>query len=271
MLLTYRNLGHSGRLGNQLFQIASTIGIAHHEDANVVFPSNWHYRPFFSLPDEMFSDDIPEVAVESTAFADHLDPRARSYLQDYSLFENHIEEICEYLRPSGHAAQRMNEVTDFYADLGLSYPVLGVHVRRGDNVFDPGVPNKGDYHLCPDLAYYKRAIAMFPPPANTHVFSDDIEWCREHIPADKYGTGIPYMKEHEEGYAEVEPLDWIDLQLLSDCDWFVITGSTFGIWGALLSGSSHVVRPDQVYGPLVADHVDCNLMFPSNWTVARAS
>ena len=54
-MITYRHLGRNGQLGNQLWQIAGTVGIAHKEGDMAGFPF-WRYRRYFSVPAEMFSD-----------------------------------------------------------------------------------------------------------------------------------------------------------------------------------------------------------------------
>ena len=151
------------------------------------------------------------------------------YLQNIHLFYTHIELIREYLQPSPLALEAL-------ADYQLPpWPKLAVHVRRGDNVFDPGVSNKSDYHLCPSLDYYQRGIKELPE-GNMVVISDDIPWCREQFPqAAFFGQGTGHPKEHEPQFLTSKPCDWIDLFLLAQCDSFVISGSTFGIWGALLS------------------------------------
>ena len=53
MILTYNKLGKNGRFGNQLFQIASTIGIANQAGMGYCFPK-WEYQKYFEnqLPRE---------------------------------------------------------------------------------------------------------------------------------------------------------------------------------------------------------------------------
>lgn len=264
-MITYRNLGLHGRLGNALFEFAATFGIARSMGQEVLFPSNWMHRPYFSIPDELFGD-IPAEATESHTLVTGLDPRAAAYLQDYSLFKDCLPLIRHWLRPS----ERAEAVIDQYQL--PEWTRLSVHVRRGDNVFDPGVPNKGDYHVCPPLDYYRRAIDTLDP--NVHqrmcVFSDDIPWCRENLPeADFYGDGVMHPKEHEPEFLTTVPRDWIDLFLMAQCDYLVITGSTFGIWGALLADvpPANVIRPDRVFGPIVAAYTNSELMFDPYWRV----
>lgn len=269
-MITYRDLGHRGRLGNALFELAATIGIARAYNQDVIFPEDWIHRPYFSVPDEMFGP-IPDHAIEAYDTVDaveRIDPRVRPYLQDYSLFADHMDEIRGYLQPSESALGLL--LTEDQIPPGT----LGVHVRRGDNVVDPGVPNKSDYHLCPPLDYYKRGTAHMiiahSEWDNRAVFSDDIPWCKENFrrTVDYWGNGEGYWKEHEERFGIDAPNDWIDLFRLAQCDHFVISGSTFGIWAALLANvpGDHVVRPDRVYGPLLS-YIDSELLFPPDWKV----
>jgi hypothetical protein len=265
-MITYRDLGRRGRLGNALFELASTIGIARTYNQDVIFPEDWMHRPYFSVPDEMFGP-IPDCAVEAYDMIDavgHIDPRVRAYLQDINLFWPHIDEIRGYLRPSETA---WNILDDHQYEMPGG-TLTAVHVRRGDNVYDPGVPNKSDYHTCPTLDYYCRGLSQF---SNEHisVFSDDIAWCREFLGfADYFGDGRGYWKEHEDRFEIDAPHDWIDIFQMSFCNQFVISGSTFGIWGALLANvlDDHVVRPDKVYGPLLS-YIDESLLYPPGWKV----
>lgn len=274
MTVTYNNLGKVGRLGNALFELASTIGIADTTGQPFAVPTDWIHRKYFSIPMACYGDDPrnfpgapwngagPPDPIEATEYATHIDIRARQYLQDIHLFWPSIDKIREFFQPSEYAQEVLSH---FELPEG---PRIGVHVRRGDNVFDPGVANKADYHSCPSIDFYRQGIAM-QPEGNLVVISDDIPWCREQFPdAAFFGDGQSYWKEHEARFGIDEPSDWIDLFLLAQCDYYVISGSTFGIWGAILGNvpHGHVVRPDKVYGPLVS-HVDESLLFHPSWRV----
>lgn len=266
-MIGFPALGQRGRLGNQLFQIAATIGIARDRGDDFILPPDWHYRPYFSLPNDCFGDFTPDMTV-ATELAPHLDPRCRDYLQDISLFIRHLPEIREYLSPSPLAYAMLNLRPNI-----CSHSHTVVHVRRGDNIVDPGVPNKSDYHLTPPLTYYLQGIRHFDNPF-LWVYSDDIPWCQEHLPqACQYGHGVAYAKEHEPQYRTYAPTDWQDLFAMSQggnagASAYVISGSTFGIWGALLSGvsSDMVVRPDKVYGAALPWINDATLFHPE-WEV----
>jgi hypothetical protein len=55
---------------------------------------------------------------------------------------------------------------------------LGIHVRRGDYVTNPGA---NAFHGVLPLEYYKNALERLQKPYNAFLFSDDVAWCREHL------------------------------------------------------------------------------------------
>lgn len=267
-LLTFTDFGRIGRLGNHLWQFGATIALAREHGFEPIFPGDWIYRPFFAIPDEMYvQNEYLFIARDVREFVNY-PLQAQNYLQDFYLIKDHLNEIRKLLRPSPYASGRLS-----LDSFKLERPILAVHVRRGDNVFDAAVPNKSHYHYCPGLEYYNTAMAMFPKANSLYVFTDDLPWCEFHFRADAFGTGRGHPKEHEPGYWTERPGDWVDLFQMSQCDYFVVTGSTFGIWGALLANvpPDHVVRisDDRVYGPGLAE-VDASLLFDPEWTVLDA-
>ena len=55
MYLTTLRLGENGRLGNQLFQVASSLGIAVSNGCTPVFPDWWAGR-------KLFENDLPPAS-----------------------------------------------------------------------------------------------------------------------------------------------------------------------------------------------------------------
>ena len=265
MKISYETLGLTGRLGNALFELASTVGIARKLHAEPRFNSGWIHRPYFSVPDQYFTDNFSDC-IPATEFAEHIDERSRIYLQDVNLFKNSMDEIYSWLSPSEQCFDLLSQNKEFYE---LETPVLSVHVRRTDNVKDVGVPDKHNYYVLPTLDYYQRAINSFTDKASSvAIFSDDIKWCEQNLKADYYHHGVTRPKEHEKDFLTAPILDWIDLQLMTNCDHHVVTGSTYGIWGALLSGDKQAVYCRPVYGKKL-DYIDETLLFPSTWQEMR--
>lgn len=252
-------LGHAGRLGNQLWQIAATLGIAETRGEEAGFPS-WDYMPYFSIPDRFFNN-LPGTDVRT--LVPHMTPNAATYLQDYSLFAPIARQIQLWFMPSMLARESIESCRDFHL---LRKPVLSVHVRRGDNVpgADPGVEDKHLYHPLPPLHYYQRAIAMCHGYRSIAVFSDDPYWCMDNLEADYFHLGQPRVKEHLPEYANEPFNDWLDLFLMAQCNGgHVVANSTYGWWGAFLSGDPSPIVPKPWFGPRVDSNAD--LMFPKGW------
>jgi hypothetical protein len=210
-MITYRHLGRNGRLGNQLWQIASTIGIARRRGETAGFPY-WRYRPYFSVPDEFFPDldavDTHDLGLD--------------YLQDLELLDGVDADVRRYFRPHPGVWDRLSRRFD---DLLALTHKTSVHVRRGDYL------EHSDMFPPLPLEYYVRAMELTEGPYV--VFSDDIEWCRRNLPDDCY------FMEHN--------LDYEDLFLMAACDQHITANSTFSWWSAWLSNTSAIYPSD--WGP----------------------
>lgn len=266
---TYSRLGQCGRLGNQLWQVASTIGIAKTSGEEPVF-RDWDYRPYFSLPDQFFPDfpgprghELIYTQADRSPLVEHIDPRAREYLQDYGLWKQYKNQIWDYFQPSQQALDIL-QTYDWFFD--LPHPILSVHIRRGDNA---NAPN--NCHPLRPWSYYEEAIDSLRGQFETIiVFSDDPEWCRrqfggyeiEHTLA--FFVGSPRKKEHERGYLTDPFSDWIDLFFMSFCDRHIISNSTYSWWGAFLSHDPAPIYPTPFFGSDL-DYIDTSLMFPESW------
>lgn len=262
MTVSFPLLGQMGRLGNQLWQVASTIGLAHTHRTEPRFPP-WAYMRYFSPPHDWFVQS--PMGVDATTLVPHLDPRAAGYLQDYGLWADVSASVRSHFSPSPLTMATLANHREFAA---LPRPVLGVHVRRGDNVQanDPGTPDKHLYHPMPTTEWYLRGIETLKAGTKSvAVFSDDPQWCRENIPADYYHQGTVRPKEHEAAYATAPVLDWIDLFLFARCARHVISNSSYAWWGAFLSGDTAPVYPWPWFGPRVSNYTDASLMFPPPW------
>lgn len=262
MTVIFKHLGNAGRIGNQLWQFASTYGIARTIGDTPMFP-NWDYQPFFNVPERFFGG--PMVGMEAQNYVPYMDERSKLYLQDYNLFHHWETDVRTYLRPTPYAEERLREATGFWE---LEHPILSIHVRRGDNIYDPGVPDKYNYHPPRPVSYYRDAIDLAGDYASVVFFSDDIPWCRETFPDLNayFYEGVARPKEHEKAYATAPVLDWIDLQLMTKCDKHIGSNSSYSWWGAFLSENRTPIFPKTFFGPKI-NYVDQSLMFPSSWTL----
>jgi len=233
-VLTYRLLGRNGRLGNQLWQIASTLGIAEARGVRAGFPY-WRYRPYFSVPDEYFPDlSWPAGDDEDLGY---------DWLQEVGYFADIEPLIRRIFAPSPDAWE---PIARYHRRL-LELPHrTAVHVRRSDYLA------LADTYLPLGRRYYEEAMSLTSPPYV--VFSDDIDWCRRNLPSE-----CVFMRHNR---------DYEDLFLMASCDEVISANSTFSWWGAWLS-TGRGIYPRRWFGPAMAEgdplaaKLDPELMFPA--------
>lgn len=235
--LTYP-LGTLGRLGNQLHQLAATVGVARSMKRPLALPPDWPYRRWFSIPDDWFADD-PDAqnAAHIAMRLMRCHKRWRPYMQDFSLWSHAADEVREALRPSvfalaavGRCKLRPNEVA--------------VHIRRGDYVgYGP------DFFPMLDEGYYRRAVESFGGDPVVDCYSDDHSWLAgadlpDHWHVEGYGAPEPPRVEDR----STDPDDWRDLLMMARYRNIVISNSNYSWWSAFLSDGAEVRYPSVWYG-----------------------
>lgn len=127
---------------------------------------------------------------------------------------------------------------------------ISIHVRRGDYLQPQSISRFSG--ICTE-AYYQHAIdrlkSEFKHPV-FYVFSDDIEWCKEHLQ-------VP----------DARYIDWntgtdsiYDMFLMSKCKANIIANSAFSYWAGRISGNIQVVYPKRWFADLPAPDI-----FPIDW------
>ena len=121
-----------------------------------------------------------------------------------------------------------------------------MHIRRGDYVLYP------DHHPTCDLDYYKNSIELIKKQSNNKkkilIFSDDKQWCKNTFLGDEY-----IISENTNPY--------IDLYMMTLCDYHIIANSSFSWWGAWLAKSKKTIAPSKWFGRLInknTSDVYCN-------------
>lgn len=123
---------------------------------------------------------------------------------------------------------------------------VAVHIRRGDYSGNPNYFNL-------DVRYYLNALDKIPY-SRIIVFTDDYGYCKETLPLEEISFAF-------EGLSDME-----HLYLMTKCDHFVLSNSTFSWWGAYLGEKKHsvVVRPDVYFTGKLKD-LDIKDFWPTNW------
>jgi hypothetical protein len=296
-MLGFNELGmadsHSGidpGLGNQLYRYASLKGIANVKGYNYCIPTNTLLSKFFKLSDVNYAFvDWPKYSGTDVASTFHYN---QEFIKDcpdnvdiYGMFFSE-----KYFR---HIAGEVREDLTFKDDvLATCLPirnrfnteVIGVQIRRGDYV--------GTMPIC-DIQYYLGAIADIDAAIGAElpvlIISNDPIWCLQNLSFNKdrftfvvdsdlrMHSGDPgslalqmaltYSLEDIEKYGNGNvafvPDYGHSLCLLSLCNHFVISNSTFGIWGAWLAKSKGIViRPSALWDD---DGNSCRDYYPEGW------
>jgi len=224
MMLTFSELGKYGRLGNQMFQIASTIGLATRHGYSFGFPYWMNY-------DHLTRFGSSESIDIQSYFKNPLPKQEEKYYQNFPInwgYHNY-NTLPDNLNLMGHMQSEkyfehckdtIRHYFEFKHDIALMPDnAVALHVRRGD--YD------NLYHPCQGLDYYEKALSYMPTNAPIFVFSDEPEKARELLGEGKtYITGNHYMT---------------DLQIMTKCTHFILSNSTLCWWGWWLSKQNGVV------------------------------
>ena len=225
-----------GRLGNHMFQVASTLGIAEKSGLHVNIPSSVKLNCFNTFNRRQFSQlQIKSYHPRDLTFESEVFELGCEYnlldsvMQSWKYFGHVTDDVIE----SFHFTSAILEnVVNFYESIALVYnnepsTFVTVQIRRSDFVKDYA-------HLINGISLNYIANAMrhyhqeFLNPKFI-IVSDDISWCKDNL------KNLTYNIVFSENHSPCE-----DLAILASTNHSIITsGSSFGWWGAFLS-SGHV-------------------------------
>lgn len=223
-----------GLFGNQMFQIAATIGYAKKHGISYRLPK-W-FTDGFDLS-EIFKGPfgtVDQIETEEYRYYDMYyteipksegNLRLDGYFQNEKYFKGAEVEIFEIFRP---------KIESNFREWNVSGDVCSLHVRRGDYLKYPLI------HTNLSKNYYEAAIEIMKSNGFSTflIFSDDIEWCKQNFIGGEF-----IFSENRTNYQ--------DLVLMSSCDSHIIANSSFSWWGAWLGKNPDkiVVAPDTWFGP----------------------
>lgn len=130
---------------------------------------------------------------------------------------------------------------------------VAIHIRRGDYVNNPL------YYVCDD-AYFEKAINKMKsmiPNASYFVFSEDIT----------YAKGLKLEREADNiEYVDLQNPDYEELRLMSCCQHFIISNSTFSWWAQELAVNEDkiVISPGRWKN---SDSVEDSQLIAEEWIV----
>lgn len=247
----------NGRLGNNLFQIANVLSIAHKVNSNFILPENtWcGHRGIRPVDLSIFSynfhrgDFETENTFNETQFnyvpidvSDNL--KVSGFYQSWKYFEDIKHKLLDtYFTPS-------DIVKDGLLKYNISNKSLGISVRRGDYLM---LQNN---HCVLSTEYYQQTINEYflDNTDEIYIFSDDIEWCRN-----VFGNSVHYVQ------------DYIGVQLflMSKMKHLILSNSTFAWWGAYLNQNNGlIIAPDPWFGP-DNQHMNTSDLYYPSWIIHK--
>ena len=254
-----------GRIGNNLFQIATAATLAHRNGCNFkAVPMN--YR--LAAPDNcLFKDYLEQF--RTTVLRNT--PITEIYPEGYRLysepsFEYTPIEYEQCLLLSGYFQSEKyfdktlvrelfkidpgteKKLKSMYKHLSLEETV-SINIRRGDYLWQRKI------HPVCGMEYYNSAINLLGEKRNYLITSDDLTWCKAHF------TGKNFFFARQ-----TDPVTDLYLQTLC-CD-NIISNSTFSWWGAWLTAHPEktVIAPAGWFGPQ-SPNTSTRDLLPEEWIV----
>ena len=257
-MITFNRIGHYGRLGNQMFQYASLMGIA--KNRGFDYGIRYANKDEFAYANPLVGKEKLDLvdafenlsAKDSTDFAPIYTLQEEKHEFDERIYDN-IPDNCDlvgYFQTEKYFTKFESEIRkDFTfkkdiiktcesirSSIDVDKPLVSIHIRRGDYT------QLQDFHpLCP-VGYYLDSLTIVGDDHYPVVFSDDIEWCKNNLNLD-------------EAYYCDGNSQFVDMCLMSMCDSNIIANSSFSWWGAWLNNNKDktVVAPSQWFGSKLAN------------------
>ncbi len=132
---------------------------------------------------------------------------------------------------------------------------VSIHIRRGDYVSNASA---SAFHGLCGVDYYQAAverIAKGTPNIHLFIFSDDMEWVKQHL---RFDYPMTYI-DHNHGKQS-----WEDMRLMASCKHHIIANSSFSWWAAWLNPSTDkkVVAPSRWFMDASINTQD---VLPTDW------
>jgi len=265
-----------GGLGNQLFQIFTTISYAIKSKTkfNFLFSDTLPYgieRPTywnsFLLSLKMFTVyklplNMHVIKENGQHFvtlpnAIHGDVQLHGYFQSYKYFENYWDSICKLIK-----LDKQKNIIQF-KHLHNYKQLVSMHFRIGDYKY------KQNYHPIMGIEYYKHSIDTIIATLNNPELKI-LYFCEEQDREDVNIMIEQLQKNYEQcKFIKVDSTipDWEQMLMMSLCEHNIIANSTFSWWGAYFNSNPDkiVCYPDVWFGS-ANSHISVRDLFPESWT-----
>jgi hypothetical protein len=225
-MLTFKQLGNYGRLGNQMFQYATLYSVAKRNNFDIKIPKgnydllNFNIDKNFLLDDDNIDNNYnePYFHYSDNVFKINDNTDMCGYFQSYKYFENirHIlidKFSCEYVNHI--CSQIIDKLKKQY-----NKDITSIHIRRGDYLKYPNI-----HPIC-TLKYYQESIQSVQDNIFL-IFSDDLQWCKKQF--------------NDQNMLYITNSNVFDFTLMSKCDNNIISNSSYSWWAAYLNKNENKI------------------------------
>lgn len=276
-----------GGLGNQLFQIFTTLSYAltHKKpfaftnkakiDRGTIRSTYWHS---FLSPLAKFTKDIDyyklnAIVIKEKVFAynelpsppaniNNINANANiildGYFQSYKYFETHYKNIIKLIKLE---EQRENVRLKYSIKYPLLSNTISLHIRQGDYKY---VQN---YHPLMTYDYYHDALTHIQTNKKEISIINVLIFCEKN----DLTSILPMLERLRQSFptltfqiVDFTIPDWEQLLLMSLCQHNIIANSSFSWWGAYfnMNPGKIVCYPSNWFGPAMREH-DTHNLFPT--------
>ena len=293
-----------GGLGNQLFQIMTTMGYAIRNKCVFLFPydtkvmNRYTYWDSFLLSLKRFTTDNEQSRLKNMDLCNYLpkyiEPHfhystipvfgknyfLQGYYQSYKYFDQEKNSIFKMIRIEDNQNLVKSEFSHYFMEEEdtkdedkYKTVIISMHFRLGDYKMLP------NYHPVLPIEYYRKSIEyLFLNLPDTRF---RILYCCEENDNAIVLQNIQYLKECFEGvsyaykYKDMldfvkvsdEICDWKQMIIMSLCEHHIIANSTFSWWSAYFN-----IREDKIicypsiwFGNNLQQNIVSD-MYPTSWT-----
>lgn len=234
----------SGRMGNTMFEFASTYGIARSKGMKLLVPENFYLLKIFKLKVDVYkinsticdpSRVVTRSERQACAFDKNLvnfdntsDVRIALYLQSYLYFDKFNKELRQQFIFKDEIQKEANKLIENilkenHITTRTNVRLIGVHVRRGDYVNHPA-----GYKVA-TKQYLEKAVLWYQSRYKNIYFivaSNGLDWTKKNMPTN---ISVTYLKGNTPS---------VDMATISSCDHFIATVGTYSWWSGWLTGGN---------------------------------
>lgn len=265
-MITYSRLGGHGEFGNQLFQIAATVGHSVKANDQCLFPK-WEGLISKDLYSRYFKNPIPQGEFWRHHYTQYSEPDFGyneipvtpgvnqdlfGYFQSEKYFK-HCEELIRHHFEPNNLLKNINVLNyknsvaiqlRFY-DNNRSYDTSGLKL-------DPEVNNLY-YNPEENANYFKTAIKYFGKNYNYYIVTNN-------------PTKAKWMFGDYDNFYVLDGFNYMEQFFIqTKCEHNIISNSSFGWWGAWLNKNPEKV----VYAPKnwFKQQMDTKDLYPDSWKI----